>query len=399
MSEERPTIAYPVVRTDPARPPEEYARLRREQPVCPITLATGDPAYLVTRYEDVRTVLSDRRFSRALMLEPDAPRFQAAAPSPDVILNMDPPRHTRVRKFAAQAFTTRRVDELRPRMETVIGEVLDEMAAGPRPADLNEAFGRPVPLRIVCEMLGVPLADQDRFVGWTERMMSLRDFPAAEVRQAYLDMRAYFSDLVDHKRADPGDDLLSALTTFSDAEGPLTQAELVGLGTALLVAGHDTSVTVFASAVLTLLRHPEQLAELRKDRSLWPAAVEELLRLDNPGGVISPRRAGTDIALGDVVIPAGAAVMQHIGSACRDETVFRDPERFDIHRTESTQLFFGHGPHFCIGAPLARAEMEIGLRMLFERFPDLELAVDLQALKWRDFAALGGYTEFPVTWA
>ncbi|MEC3975010.1 cytochrome P450 [Amycolatopsis sp. H20-H5] len=392
-------LAYPILRTDPSSPPvDEYAQLRRDQPVCPINLATGDPGWLVTSYEHARTVLSDRRFSREAVFAEGAPRYQATLPNPDSVQNMDPPRHSRVRGLANQAFSARRVELLRPRIAEVTAELLDEMAADGGPVDLNLAFGRPLPLRVICEMLGVPFADHQKFVDWTERIMSLGEFTGAEIAEAFGAMKAYFKDLVVAKRADPGDDLLSVLTSVADSEGTLTESEVMHLGTAILVAGHDTSVTVIASATLTLLRNPDQVALLRREPERWPAAVEELIRLDNPGVVINPRIATCDIPLGDVVIPKGAAVLAHVGAASRDESVLEDPDTFDVTRTTGTLLSLGHGPHFCIGASLAKAELEIGLRALFERFPELRLAVDPDQLEWRDKAALGGFKQFPVAW-
>jgi cytochrome P450 len=397
MSNDEPPLAYPIPRTDPTQFPAEYATLRRERPVCPITLATGDPALLVTRHEDVKTVLTDRRFSREFMSADDAPRFQYVRPSPTSILGMDPPRHTRLRKFAAHAFTAKRMEEVRPRIKQVTDRLLDEMASMTPPVDLVSCFARPLPLEIICELLGMPAEDADMVVRWTRRIMWLTT-PAEDIIETYIEMRGYFADLVERKRAEPGDDVLSLLCSLSDDEGPLTDAEIVGLGTFLLVAGHDTSVTVLADASLTLMRNQDQLAALRADPALWPGAVEELLRLNNPGGSIFPRRAITDVRLGDVVVPAGAAVVAHIGSGCRDENVVAEPECFDIRREVGFQIFFGHGPHFCLGAPLGRAEMEIGLRGLFDRFPTLALAVPPSELTWRHLNALGGWEAFPVTW-
>jgi cytochrome P450 len=397
MSNDTERLSYPVPRTDPSEFPPEYVKLRQEDPVCPITLATGDPAVLVTRHEDVKTVLADRRFSRAAMCSEDASRYQVVRPFPDSILNMDPPRHTRIRQLVNRAFTAARVEQLRPRIHEVVDELLDDMAAATGPVDLNVAFGRPLPLRIVCEMLGVPFEDHPTFLRWTGRIMSLKDYTAEETIETYLEMRSYFVDLLASKRRDPGEDLISVLISLSDEQGKLTEAELISLGTFLLVSGHDTSVTVLADATLTLLKNPDQVALLRADPALWPNAVEELLRLNNPGGSIFPRIATTDVTIADVVIPKGTAVVAHIGSGCRDGNVIEDPERFDVRRDVGFQIFFGHGPHFCLGAALARAEMEIGLRSLFERFPKLALAIPRHDLQWKDFAALGGFEEFPVT--
>jgi cytochrome P450 len=397
MSTDPERLEYPVPRTEPGNYPAEYERLRSSAPVCPITLATGDPALLVTRHEHVKTVLADRRFSRAAMCGPDSARYQEVRPFPDSILGMDPPRHTRIRKFAAQAFTARRIEQVRPRIAAVAEELLAEMATMTGPVDLNETFTRPLPLKIICEMLGIPYAEHAMFVEWTRTIMWLTT-PADELVKTYLDMRAYFADLLVDKRKNPTEDVLSTLATATDENGGLTDAEWISLGSFLLVSGHDTSVTVLADSTLTLLRNPDQLALLRSSPALWPNAVEELLRLTNPGGSIFPRVATADVQLGDATIPQGATVVAHIGSGCRDESVVPDPERFDVRRDVGFQIFFGHGPHFCLGAALGRAEMEIGLRLLFDRFPTLELAVPAADLRWKDLNALGGWETFPVRW-
>jgi nocardicin N-oxygenase len=397
MSNDVPRLSLPLLRTDPTQVPEEYTRLRAEQPVCPVSLVTGDPAYLATRHEDLKTVLADRRFSRAAVCGEYAPRSQAVRPNPDTIINMDPPRHTRIRQLAAQAFTARRVELLRPRIQQIVDELLDDMAAMTPPVDFNEVFARPLPLRIICDMLGVPFADHGRFTQWTECIMTISS-TAEQIARAYVELRAYFIQLVADKRHNPGDDFLSALTLQSDAQGRLTESELVSLGTFLLVAGHETSVTVISSAVLNLMRHPDQLEALRADPTLWPGAVEEVSRLGIPGVSPFPRIATTDIKLGDVLIPEGSAVVVHYETALRDPEVYEDPERFDIHREQRSQVWFGHGPHFCLGAPVARAELEIGLRSLFDRFPTLAPAVPPESLRWKDYAALGNWEEFPVAW-
>ena len=397
MSGESSRLALPVPRSDPTQVPEKYTQLRGEQPVCPVSLITGDPAYLVTRYEDLRAVLADRRLSRGAVCAEDAPQPKATRPNPDSIINMDPPRHARIRKLAAQAFTPARLEKLRPRMEEIVADVLDEMAELTPPVDLVAAFARPLPLRIVCELLGIPFEDQAKFVHWTDVIMTISS-TTEEITQAYVEMRPYFVEIVDRKRKDPGDDFLSILTQQSDEQGVLTHSELVSLGTFLLVAGHETTSTVIANSALFLFRNPDQLAALRADPGLLPGAVEEMLRLSIPGVSPFPRIAVSDVTIGGVVIPQGSAVVVQYETALRDPDVYDHPDTFDIRRRQVSQVFFGHGPHFCLGAPVARAEMEIGMWRLFERFPTLALAVSPQDLKWKDYASLGGFEALPVTW-
>jgi cytochrome P450 len=397
VSTDAEPMAYPVPRTDPTAYPPEYARLRAQRPVCPVTLPTGDPAWLVTKHEDVKKVLADRRFSRAAMCAEDAPRLQAVRPSPYSILSMDPPKHTKVRQVAAQVFSPTRVRQMLPRMKQITDQLLDAMAALTPPVDLITHFARPLPLMVICEMLGLSYVDHAKFEEWTGHIMWLPS-EAEAIIATYTEMRDYFARVIAEKRSNPGDDVLSDAARLTDEQGALTEAELISLGTFLLVAGYETSVTVLAESTLTLMRHPEQLALLRADPSLWPAAVEELLRLTNPGGSIFPRVATTDVTLSETTIPAGAAVVAHIGSGCRDESVVTDGDSFDLRRDIGFQIYFGHGPHFCLGAPLGRAEMEIGLQALFDRFPALRLGIGPEQLQWKHLGALGGFAEFPVTW-
>ena len=392
------TYTYPIPRSMPTDPPLEYATLRATQPVCPIRLATGDPATLVTRYEDVKTVLSDTRFSREALFRPGMARAQVIEPDPDSLLSMDPPRHTRIRALANKEFSRRRVEQMRPQIQLLVDDLLDQMAEMTPPVDLNEVFSRPLALRIICDLLGVPVGDSDKFGYWCEHFMSLTKFSAEEMIRANTEMRSYFVELIAGKRANPGIDLLSALVDAHDDEGKITESELVSLGVLLLLAGHDTTVTVMSGSVATLVRNPEQLALLRNNLNLLPAALEELIRLNTPGDGSFIRIATTDVTLSDVLIPAGSAVIAPISAGDRDGSVFTDPDKCDLLRAENPHIGFGYGTHFCIGSILARAELEIGLRGLISRFPTLRLAVRPEDLQWKLFAALGGWQTFPVTW-
>ncbi|MEV8510423.1 cytochrome P450 [Actinoplanes sp. NPDC051475] len=390
-------LALPIPRTNPIEIPEVFGRLREEKPVCPISMVTGDPALLVTRHDDLKRVLTDRVFSRAAVCGELAPRSQAVRPSPDSIMNMDPPRHTRIRKFAAQAFTPARIAALTPEIESIVDDILTAMAAEDGPVDLNEMFSRPLPLRIISHMLGVPFEDWPLFTGWTETIMTIAS-TAEEIAAAYVGLRSYFIKLVSDKRADPGDDFLSVLAAQSDAEGSLTEAELVSLGTFLLVAGHETSATVLTAGVLNLLRHPDQLAALKADPELWTGATEEISRVGIPGVSPFPRIATEDLTMHGVDIPRGTAMVVNYETALRDPRVYENPEAFDIRRHQPSQVWFGHGPHFCLGAPVARLEVGIGLRALFDRFPGLRMVESANDLRWKNNAALGGFERFLVSW-
>jgi cytochrome P450 len=397
MYDEHSRLALPVLRTDPDTVPETYTRLRSEQPVCPATMVTGDPAYLVTGHEDLKVVLSDERFSRGAMCAEDAPRCQAVRPHPDTILNMDAPRHTHVRKLAAEAFTPRAVEKKRPLIEQIADELLDQMAAMTPPADFIAAFSLPFPLRIICEILGIPFEDRVKFLETVDTIMTFNS-SREDLGRGYIALRGYFLELIASKRRNPGDDFLTVLIGKCDEEGLLTESELLSLCTILMVAGHETSVTVITSAVLNLIRHPDQLAALRAEPALMPRAVEEMLRVGIPGISPYPRFATSDVELGDTVIPKGAAVVVNYETALRDPAIFDDPGRFDIRRQPISQVFFGHGPHFCLGSTISRVELEVGIKRIFDRFPNLALAAPVEELEWKDFATLGNFRRFPVTW-
>lgn len=396
-SDDGDRIAMPIVREHPAEVAEVLGEMRENRPVCPISLVTGTPALLVTRHEDIKTVLSDRRFSRAAVCREDAPKTTLVPPNPDTLMNMDPPRHGKIRRIAAQAFTQKRLDRLMPRIGEISADLVDTMTGQPGPVDLNETFSHPLPLRVICDMLGVPFSDWALFHEWTETILNVHSTPE-EIGNAYVELRAYFVDLITAKRRDPGTDFLSELGTASAEGGPLTELEAIAVATFVFVAGHETSATLLTAGVLNLLRHPDQLEELLADPELWPGAADEINRLGIPGMSPFPRIAQTDLTIQDVDIPAGSAVIANYEAGLRDPRVYEAPERFDIHRRHPTPLWFGHGPHFCLGAPVARAELSIGLRTLFERLPTLALDLSIDDLKWRDTATLGGFERFPVTW-
>lgn len=403
MSTDAQHYQYPIPRSMPTDPPEEYAQLRAEKPVCPITLATGDPAMIVTRYSDIKTVLSDTRFSRSALFVPGAPRAQLAEPDQDSLISMDPPRHTKLRNMINRAFGPRRVALMRPRMQALTDELLDDMIKNDqRPLDLNEHLILPLALRVICDLIGVPFEDRSLFPKWTDHFMSLNKYPVQAVIQANTEMRTYLSNLIDSKREAPGDDLLSELVQQGAEKGEdqyeLTQNELVSLAVILLLAGHDTTVTSFGGSVVTLLKHPEQLRELSENPDLWPQAIEELVRLNTPGDGSFIRITLEDVELSDTVIPKGTAVLAPISAADRDPEVFAEPDAFDIKRDHNPHIGFGYGTHFCVGSALARAELHIALSSLFSRIPTLQLAIEPSQLQWRQFAALGGYDAIPVTW-
>ncbi|MBB4685136.1 cytochrome P450 [Amycolatopsis jiangsuensis] len=372
-------------------------------PVCPFHGSWGGGSYLVTGYEDARALLTDSRVSKS---NQGARELLAAKIGEenlsglgtllgDHMLNSDPPDHTRLRKLVNRAFTARTVARLRPRIEEITRELLDGMA-GQEQADLMTAFALPLPITVICELLGVRPEDRGEFSGWSNTLLAgaTEDFGAIE--QAAVQMHGYLASLVEGKRAEPGEDMLSALVLATDEGDALTEQELVGMAFLLLVAGHETTVNLIGNATLALLRAPEQAAKLRADPELLPGAVEEFLRFDGPINLATMRYTTEDVPVGDSTIPAGEFVQVSLLAANRDEGRFPDPDDLDVTRPPGGHLAFGHGIHYCVGAPLARLEAEIALGGLLNRFPDLTLAVPEDELDYRKSTLVHGLNALPV---
>ncbi|MDL4774124.1 cytochrome P450 [Actinomadura xylanilytica] len=380
---------------DPAR---EYARLREHRPVARVRLPDGRPAWLASSYADNHRLLADARLSRAAAAREGAPRVRGIALEAGSITTMDPPEHTRLRRLIAGEFTAHRMRRFRPRIRAIAEELADAMAAAGPPADLVAGFAGPLPIRVISALLGVPEPDHDRFRGWADDYLGTTGTDPGTVLRAAERLRAYFAALVAARRTDPGDDLLSSLVTARD-EDRLTERELVALGVTLLVAGYQTAAGLIAGSVQTLLDHPAQLAGLRGDPGLMPAAAEELLRyvaVSAGGGTI--RVATRDLELGGTRIRAGEAVLPAITSANRDTAVFTDPDRLDLRRAPNPHLAFGHGVHRCLGAALARAELAVALSTLLERFPGLRYAEPGRRPEWRTGGMIRGPLALPVAW-
>jgi cytochrome P450 len=382
-----------------------FARMREQSPVTSVITPEGQRAWLITRYEDVRKALADPRLSKDWR-KLRSPGF---VPDPSVgflmahMLNADPPDHTRLRRLVQKAFTPGRVAALRPRIEAITGALLDAMAGGGGAAgdspdgaiDLITAFAFPLPMTVICELLGIPDGDREEFKTWSQVILS-STATFDEYRAAGGAMYAYFTALLADKRAAPADDLLSALITARDSGDSLDEPELLAMIFLLLVAGHETTVNLIATGTLALLTHPAEFARLRSDPSLLPGAVEELLRYANPLNHATDRYAPASFEVGGVLIPAGEPVLVVTSSANRDPARFPDPDRLDVGRDASGHVAFGHGIHYCVGAPLARLEGEIAFGALLSRFPGLSLAVDPAALRWRPSSLIHGLETLPV---
>ena len=393
-------LADPRFKADPH---PVYARLRDEAPVHRTKLGRGRGAWLLARYDDVDALLRDPRFAKnpanargpggrgdALWM----PGF--LRPLTRNMLDLDAPDHTRLRALVQKAFTPRMVEAQRPRIHALVDELLHRAARDGR-MELVADFALPIPLTIISELLGVPASEQQRFHRWTTRILSASG-PADIVGllpSVWMLFR-YLRRLFAARRAEPRDDLITALVQAEEAGDRLDEDELLGMVFLLLAAGHETTVNLIGSAALELVRHPEQAAALRADPSLVKPAVEELARFTSPVELATERYAREELELHGVRVRRGEMVLGIIASANRDATHFAEPDRLELAREPNRHLAFGIGAHYCLGAPLARLETQIALAALLERAPRLRLAVAPDALRWRRHAFLRGLRELPV---
>ncbi|MBO4161044.1 cytochrome P450 family protein [Micromonospora antibiotica] len=385
-------------------PYPSFARLRADAPVCPVSSPRFD-SYLLTRFDDARTALTDPRLSKDLY-GPGQHYLQLFGPNSEALnrnmLNADPPEHTRLRRLVSQAFAPRRIEALRPRVRQIVDDLIDGFVAQGR-AELMHDFAIPLPMVVICELLGVPRADQERVLDWTQVIRtsgSARRPPAQEraaVGEAQVRLHHYLVELVAAKRAVPADDMISALIDACDQDGRLSEAELVTTTFLLLFAGHQTTADFLGNATVALLTHPDQLDLLRDTPDLLPSAIEELLRFDGPLPVASPRVATEDVEYQGVRIPAGSIVGVVLNAANHDPAHFVDPDRLDLRRVRGPHLGFGHGVHYCLGVSLARMEAQIALAALLRRLPGLRLGVPPAELRRLPAASpFRGLLELPV---
>ncbi|MGH3207293.1 MAG: cytochrome P450 family protein [Trebonia sp.] len=384
-----------------------FGRMREEGPVTPVELPHGDRAWMVTRYAEVRAALADPRLHKdwaGKLTSPDWVPDEVTGYLSVHMLNTDPPRHTRLRKLVTKAFTARRVAGLRPRVQAITASLLDAIearvavlrdAGSDDSIDLIEAFAFPLPVTVICELLGVPTRDRDQFRQWSNAIVASDGEPGG-FRAAGEAMYHYFTELVAAKRVQPADDMVSALIEARDSGDSLDERELIAMLWLLLVAGHETTTNLIASGALALLTSPAQLARLRRDRSLLPGAVEELLRYTNPLNHATDRFTLEPVEIGGVTIPAREWVLCATSSANRDPERFADADRLDVGRDAGGHVAFGHGIHYCLGAPLARLEGEVAFGALLDRFPGLSLAADPATLRWRPSSLIHGLEALPV---
>ena len=366
-----------------ANPYPFYARLRDEAPVHRVTLGDKRTAWLVTRYDDVVTVLKDDRFvkdKRSVMTpeqmakEPWIPRM--LKPIERNMLDADAPEHTRLRGLVHMAFTPRLIENMRERIQSLTDELLDAVQARGR-MDLIRDYALPLPTTIIAEMLGVPVPDRHKFHRWSNTIVSAvpSKWGMLKAIPSLIAFLRYIRRLVRIRRADPQDDLVSALVEVREAGDQLSEDELLAMVSLLLIAGHETTVNLIGNGMLALMEHPQQMDRLRDDPALIKPAVEELLRYDGPLETATERYAREDVTIAGVTIPRGEMVFAVLASANRDERQFDRADTLDLTREPNRHLAFGQGVHFCLGAPLARLEGQIAINTLLRRIPDLRLAV------------------------
>jgi cytochrome P450 len=372
-----------------------YAQWRQTGPVRPVVLPGGFGGWLVTSYEEARQALTDPRLSQAIQ----PPQDNGPIP-PDIgaaighhMLAVDPPDHTRLRRLVTAAFTARRIEALRPRIEQITDELLDAMA-GREQVDLIDALAFPLPIQVICELLGIPSQDRDSFRSWSNTLVG-GEALRVQLPAAMMALVSYVRALIADRRQHPGDDLLSGLIAVRDQADRLSEEELSSMVFLLLIAGHETTVNLIGNGSYLLLSHRERWERLRADPALLPAAIEEFLRYESPVETATFRITTEAMEIGGTIVPAGEIVVVSLLSANRDEKRFPDAAELRLDRPQNPHMAFGHGIHYCLGAPLARLEARVAFSKLLARFPGLRLATDEEP-GWRPGLLLRGHQALPV---
>ena len=385
-------LDYPFTPPTAVDPPAQWQELRERCPVAHVRTPDGSEALLLTRYDDVRLMITDRRFVR------NTPAGGEAMAARIAFMN-DEKEHMRWRRLLSRSFTAKRMTALEPGIRRIAHRLIDDMTSKPPPADLRTALGFPLPVYVICDLLGVPAADRERFAAWSDKFLNLNRFTPDEVRQSGIEMWTYMQAHVHAKRESPGDDLLSDLVTVVDSEdGRLSEEEAVFTGQALLVAGHETTANMIGKMVAMLLVRRERWERLLADPGLVATAVEEVLRFDTNLGFGTHRLVTERVEIAGTVVEPGTTVLSSMPSANRDERIFTDPELMDLARSPNPHLTFGAGPHSCLGQSLARVELRAVLSVLLERLPGLDLTVEAGDLRRREGLLVGGLEEVPVRW-
>jgi len=380
-------------------PHEKFARRRAEDPLGEVEVPSGDVVRLAVCYDDVRMVLSDPRFSTDPRL-PGAPRFRrSSSDSAEAIFHKDPPELNRLRRLVSAALSPRRLGQWRPEVEAIADRLLAAMLAGPEPADLSEAYAFPLPLYVICDLLGVPAEDIDRFREWSDAFISTTSLGAEERDVRMREFGGYLTELIAaRRRSTDRRGLLGALIEARDNDGRLSEGELVTLVKTLIIAGHESVATTIGRGAFALLRHPERYAALCGQPALLEPAVEEILRYEFVGSNSLIRTAREDVELPSGTVPCGTGMITALASANRDPQHFDAPDEFDVRRTDNPHLAFGIGPHFCLGAGLARLELQVAFGALTRTVPELRLAVPPEEITYVTGLQMRRVERLPVTW-
>ncbi|MCR3748540.1 cytochrome P450 family protein [Lentzea californiensis] len=384
-------------------PHEVHDLLRAEGPAREVILPHGLKAWLVTRYDEAKIALTDPRVSKNvqtgghLMVKHATQTHVRREIEPTLsvhMLNMDPPDHTRLRKLVTKAFTARRIELMRPRVQEIAAELIAKLNDGDE-VDLLEAFAFPLPITVICELLGIPIDNRDDFREWSNQLLTFGT--PEQVKAAAGAMAGFlFQHVTAIAEAEPNDTFFSALVHADDSGDRLNTEELISMAFLLLVAGHETTVNLIGNAVLSLLKNPDQLQVLKDRPELIPASTEEFLRLEGPVNVATFRYTLEPLDLGGVTVPADEILMVSLIAANRDPQRYENADQLDVTRSAQGHVAFGHGIHFCLGAPLARLEFDVALTQLLARFPNLALAAEPETLGWRDSTLIRGLHTLPV---
>lgn len=391
--------AYPAARTGcPFDPAPDYTVVREGPGIVKVRMWNETTAWVITRYDDVRAILADRRFSADGTREGFLQFAPGVNPQVSTFIRMDDPEHARMRKMLARNFTIRHVESMRPKIQRITDDHVDRLLSLTPPVDLVAEFALPIPSLVISQLLGVPYEDAEFFQASTRKIMSWAA-SGEEAGGALVEFGTYLSELADRKAAEPGDDVISTLVVERESNGELNRQQLVLMAVLLLIAGHETTSGTISLGLAALTQHPDQLAALRAAPELVPDAVEEILRYTSVVHSGLSRIATEDVEISGQTVHAGENVILYLPSANRDEKVFSDAATFDIHRKgDGKHIGFGFGPHQCLGMALARVELQVAIRTLVERIPTLALAKPPEHLPFRHEMFVYGMHELPITW-
>lgn len=394
----------PLFKADPF---PTFARMRQEAPLHAHQAPDGSTIWYITRYEDVTAVLRDdqnfckdpRNACPAGAISTASRKTAAHQRINENMLFSDPPDHTRLRALVSQAFTPRRVERLAPRIQAIADQLIDQVQALGE-MDLIAAFALPLPVFVICEMLGIPDSDREQVADWSQAIISpgSRNLNYSARKRKVRAFTTYLEQMFMDRQINPRDDLVSALVQAEEAGDKFNEAELSSMVALLLVTGHETTVNLIGNGALALLLHPQQLTSLKRDPTLWEQAIEELLRYDGPVETSTSRWARKDVKMGGQLIRCGDLVRVVLTSANRDSYQFENPDVLDVQRENNKHIAFGLGIHYCLGAPLARLEGTIALETLFRRFPNLSLSLPASQLQWRSGVLFRGLRHLPLVW-